>query len=131
MRGNVSLGMCISIASHLVMNQSVDTASHRNDLHASSFFIRTPLKPLHWLLFWLLKGLAQGWSHSSDPQGEDKGGAICLILKGGDSRWSHSFHPQGWGLKVEPFILILELGDLFAILRNASILQKQGVGSGV
>ena len=46
-------------ASHWEWVLSVNTTSCGNDLHASSFFIRTPLKLIHWLLFWLLKGLAQ------------------------------------------------------------------------
>ena len=41
------------------LERSVNTTSCGNDLHASSFFIRTPLKLIHWLLFCLLKGLAQ------------------------------------------------------------------------
>ena len=55
--GHVWMG--ITTASHLGMSQSVNTTGCGNDLHASSFFIRTPLKLIHWLLFWLLKGLAQ------------------------------------------------------------------------
>ena len=46
-------------ASLLGMSLSVNTTSRGNDLHVSSFFVRTPLKLIHWLLFWLLKGLAQ------------------------------------------------------------------------